>query len=145
MYQVYKTIDGDSFDSLAIRFDVSSDELIRINGFNDFNIGDMIVVPNNDMYFSYFTKSGDTMYSIADKYNQDLDILYLINGIKEGDYIYPNQEILIPRNDVSVYLTRDDDTLGSISSAIGVSVSDIIRYNSDLVLMPEQIIVYRRD
>lgn len=142
---MYKTIDGDTFDSLALRFDISSDELVRINGFDSFNIGDMIVVPNNDMYMSYSVRPGDTMFSISNKFNQDLDVLYLINGIKEGDYIYPNQEILIPRNDVSIYLTRDNDTLGSISNVIGVSVSDIIDDNSDLILMPEQIIVYRRD
>lgn len=144
MYQVYKVVDGDTFDSLALNFNVSSDELIRINGFSDFNIGDLIVVPNNEMYFPYRVKSGDTMYSIASRFNQNLNDLYLINGIKEGDYIYPNQEILIPSSDVSIYYTEDGDTLNSVSNSIGMDVEDIISYNSDLLLVPEQIIVYRK-
>lgn len=144
VYQVYKVVDGDTFDSLALNFNVSSDELTRINGFSDFNIGDLIVVPNNEMYFPYKVKSGDTMYSIASRFNQNLNDLYLINGIKEDDYIYPNQEILIPSSDVSIYYTEDGDTLNSVSNSIGMDVEDIISYNSDLLLVPEQIIVYRK-
>lgn len=144
VYQVYKVVDGDTFDSLALNFNVSSDELTRINGFSDFNIGDLIVVPNNEMYFPYKVRSGDTMYSIASRFNQNLNDLYLINGIKEDDYIYPNQEILIPSSDVSIYYTEDGDTLNSVSNSIGMDVEDIISYNSDLLLVPEQIIVYRK-
>ena len=143
MYQVYKVLDGDTFDSLASNFNLSCDELIRINGFSDFNVGDLIVVPNNDMYFSYIVKSGDSMYSIASKFDKDLNDLYLINGIKEGDYIYPNQEILIPNRDVSIYYTSSGDTLDSVSDSIGVGVSDILSSNSDLLLLPDQIILYR--
>ncbi len=144
MYQVYKVVDGDTFESLTLDFNVSGDELFRINGFSDFNIGDLIVVPNNEMYFPYKVRSGDTMYSIASRFNQNLNDLYLINGIKEGDYIYPNQEILIPSSDVSIYYTEDGDTLNSVSNSIGVDVDDIISNNSDLLLVPEQIIVYRK-
>lgn len=145
MYQVYKTIDGDSFDLIASRFNMSTDDLVRINGFASFDIGDLIVVPSNDMYMSYFVKSGDTMYSIAERFNQNVDDLYLINGIKDGDYIYPNQELLIPRDGVSIYFTRDGDTLGNVSNSIGVPIMNIINDNSNLSLIPEQIIVYRRD
>lgn len=44
VYQVYKVVDGDTFDSLALNFNVSSDELTRINGFSDFNIDRKSVV-----------------------------------------------------------------------------------------------------
>ena len=144
MYRVYEILDGDTFDSLALNFNTSSDELSRINGFSDFNVGDLIVVPNNDMYFTYTVKSGDTMYSIASKYDKNVRDLYLINGIKEGDFIYPNQEILIPNRDVFIYYTDNDDTLDSISNNIGIDINDIIHNNSDLVFMPGQIIVYRK-
>ena len=144
MYQVYKILDGDTFDSLALNFNISGDELVRINGFSDFSVGDLIVVPNNDMYFTYTVKSGDTMYSIASKFDRNVDDLYLINGIKEGDYIYPNQEIMIPNRDVSIYYTSADDTLNGVSKSIGINVDDIVYNNSDLLLMPNQIIVYRK-
>lgn len=144
MYQVYRVLDGDTFDSLSLDFNVSGEELTRINGFSDFNVGDLIVVPNNGVYFTYRVNSGDTMYSIASKFDKKIDDLYLINGIKEGDFIYPDQEILIPNRDVSIYYTVDGDTLGSISNNTGVDVSDIISNNNDLLLVPDQIIVYRK-
>lgn len=144
MYQVYRIMDDDTLDSLASRMNTTSSELIRLNGFKDFNIGDLIVVPSDDLYFSYVVKSGDNLYNISKMYNQDMDILCAINGIKKGDYIYPNQEILIPRSDVSIYITNDGDTLESISSKIGSSISDIVKKNSNLVLIPEQAIVYKR-
>ena len=144
VYQVYKVLDGDTFDSIALNFNISSDELSRINGFSDFNVDDLIVVPNNDMYFTYSVKSGDTMYSIASKFKKDVNDLYLINGIKEGDFIYTNQEILIPNRDVFIYYTGSDDTFKSISNNIGMDIEDIVNNNSDLVLIPNQIIVYRK-
>ena len=144
MYQVYRITDDDTLDSLALSMNTTTDELLRINGFDSFDIGDLIVVPSNDLYFSYTVKNGDSLYSIADKYNQDLDVLYAINGIKVGDYIYPNQKILIPKRGVSIYMTKDDDTLEMISDSIGVSISDILSDNSNLSLMPDQIIVYKR-
>lgn len=144
MYQVYKIIDNDTLDSLASRMNVTASELVRLNGISNFNVGDLIVVPSNDLYFSYVVKSGDSLYSISEAYDQDVDVLYAINGIKEGDYIYPNQEILIPKNDVFVYMTKDGDTLDYISNMIGVSTSDILDSNSNLSLMPDQAIVYKR-
>lgn len=143
MYQVYKVLDGDTFDSLSSNFNVSSEELTRINGFSDFSVGDLIVVPNNGMYFTYIVRFGDTMYSIASKFDMSINDLYLINGIKEGDYIYPDQEILIPNRDVSIYYTVDSDTLDSVSDNIGVDI-ETITSNNDLLLVPGQIIVYRK-
>lgn len=144
MYQVYRVIDDDTLDSLCSRFSICSDELVRINGFDSFSSGDLIVVPDNSLYFSYVVKVGDTMFDIARKYDQSVDMLYRINGIKEGDYIYPNQEILIPKRDVSLYMTGSNDTLDGVSRSLGISVDDIIGNNSNLSLMPEQIIVYKR-
>ena len=143
MYQVYRVIDDDTLDSLCSRFSISSDELVRINGFDSFDVGDLIVVPDRSFYFSYFVKSGDTMYDIARRYDQDVNMLYRINGIKEGDFIYPNQEVLIPKRGVFLYMTGDD-SLSDVSNSIGVSISDIIDSNPNLLLMPDQVIVYKR-
>ena len=144
MYQVYEVKSDDTLDSIASSAGISSDMLVRINGFDEIFSGDLIVVPDNSMYFSYVVKQGDSLYDISRKYNQDLNLLYEINGIKEGDYVYPNQEILIPKSDASIYMTRDSDTLDSISSDLGVSISDIVSMNPNLLFMPDQIIVYKR-
>ena len=65
MYQVYEIMDNDTFDSLAERLGTTVNELERINGANNFNTGDMIVIPkNNSLYYRYIVKSGDNLYNI---------------------------------------------------------------------------------
>lgn len=147
MYQVYEILDGDTLESIANRVDITSDEIIRLNGMDmsEFISGNLIVLPKNNMYYTYTVKAGDNLYNIAKTYNQDLNVLYAINGLDEGDYIYPNEEILIPKRDVSIYLTRENDTLDSVSRNLGISVSDIVKNNNNLYLMPEQMIMYKRD
>ena len=145
MYQIYEIMDGDTFDSLALRLGTTTTELERINGFSNFNIGDMIVVPKNDgMYYKYIVKAGDNLYSIARMYNQDVDVIYAINGIKEGDYIYPGEELMIPRNNVFTYFTKNGDTLESISNMTSISIDDLIKSNNNLSLEPGQLIIYER-
>lgn len=148
MYQVYTVTENDDLGSLASKFGISVDELRRINGDNiDVLVpGRMIVIPktNDDLYYTYIVKEGDNLYDIARTYNQDLDVLYLINGIKKGDYIYPNQKIMIPKNDVVVYLTKNDDTLASVVDNLGVSVLDLYNQNNKLYLLPEQFVIYKR-
>lgn len=144
MYQVYRIVDGDTLESIANRIDITGEEIMRLNGMNesDFVSGNFIVLPkDNDMYFVYTVKSGDSLYSLAKSYNQDLGVLYAINGLDDGDYIYPNQEILIPKSDVSIYFTRDGDTFDSVSRDYNVSDIDL----SKLYLMPGQLIMYKRD
>ena len=63
--------------------------------------------------------------------------LYLINGIKEGDYIYPGQELLVPNRDVSIYYTKDGDSISDVFDLVDAS-------SSDLLLMPNQIIAYMK-
>ena len=145
VYQVYEVVEGDTVDSIADKVGISSFDLIRINGKSSFDVGDLIVVPNNGLYFSYFVKSGESLYDIARRFNQSVDVLYQVNGIKEGDYIYPNQEILIPNDGVSFYVTVDGDTLSTISLNSDVSVSDIASSNSELLLIPGQLVIFKND
>lgn len=145
MYQVYEIMSDDTFDSLAERLGTTASELERINGISDFSIGDMIVIPNSKtMYYTYIVKPGDNLYNIARMYNQDISVLYAINGIKEGDYIYPNQEIIIPKNNVSTYFTKEGDTLATISKMTKVSPNNILKNNQNLELVPGQLIIYER-
>lgn len=148
VYQVYKILDSDTLDSIASSRNISSDEIIRLNGisFDEFIPGNMIVLPKDDeIYYTYNVLPGDTLYSIANKFNQDVSTLYSINGIKDGDYIYPNQRLLIPKSGVSFYISKDGDTLNFVSENTDVSISDIIKNNSNIYLLPDQVIVYKRD
>lgn len=148
VYQVYTVTENDDISSLASKLGTTVDELKRINGITGDALipGNLLVVPkiDDDLYYVYIVKQGDNLYNIARTYNQDIDVLYSINGIKKGDYIYPNQELLIPKSDVSAYLTKSNDTLSNVIDKTGVSVTDLLSQNKNLYLLPEQLIIYKR-
>ena len=148
MYQVYRILDDDTLDSLAMRMNIDSEEICRLNGidFSQFIPGEFIVLPKqNDLYFIYIVKSGDSLYNVSKMYNIDLETLYAINGLDEGDYIYPGQELLLPKDGISIYSTKEGDSIESVSDYMDVSSLDLVRNNSNLYLMPDQIIIYKRD
>ena len=62
-------------------------------------------------YSFYEIKKGDSLYKISKEYNVNTKLLAELNGLNLDDYIYPGQTILIPKRDVSYYITKDGDTL----------------------------------
>jgi len=99
----------------------------------------------NPFYYSYEIKKGDTLYQISKNYNVNTKLLAELNGLNLDDYIYPGQTILIPRKDVSYYITKDGDTLKNVSEIFSVKESNIINQNKTIYLMPGQMIYYKRD
>lgn len=147
MYCVYKVLENDTIGSLSERFCMDIDTICSINRLSDetLNVGDLLILPkNSDMYFDYYVSSGDSLYDIANMYNVDANVLYAINGLDNGDFLYENQRILIPKSGVNTYLTVSGDTIGSVSNKMMISENDIINHNRDLYLLPEQLIVYKK-
>lgn len=149
MYQIYQVAPNDTIVSIADKFNTTIDEIRRLNGINLNTMlvpGNYIVIPNieNDLYTRYIIQKGDNLYSIAQNTGTTAQTLIAINGLEENAFIYPNQEILIPRGDVGIYVTVQDDTLNGISKKSGISVEDIIKENQRLYLLPEQIIIYKK-
>lgn len=98
----------------------------------------------NESYFTYYTiEKGDNLYEIVRKYNINPKLLAAINGIKDNEYIYPNQELLIPKSGYSYYITAEGDTLSGVSSAFNTTPENILKYNQTIYLLPEQILVYK--
>ena len=135
-------VDGDTLASIASCYNCTCDDLIRLNGIDEseFVSDNYIVIPKNKFYSNYIVKKGDTLYDISNKYSVPLNVLYAINGLDDGDIIYPNQSLLLP-NDVSMYLTKTGDTLGSIASMYD-DVNDLFKNNRNLELVSDQIVVY---
>jgi len=84
------------------------------------------------------------LYSIARRFNVEEDIIANLNGIDEGEYIYPNQTLLIPRENIEVYITKEGDTLNKVASNLGLSEIDLINQNNLIYLLPEQLIIKRK-
>ena len=149
MYQIYQVAPNDTIVSIAGKFNTTIDEIRRINGMTLNTMlmpGNYIVVPNvtNDWYTRYTVVKGDNLYSIAQNTGTTVQTLVAINGLEENAFIYPGQEILIPKRDVGVYVTIEEDTLNGISEKSGVSVENIIKENQMLYLLPDQIIIYKK-
>ena len=96
---------GDSLYKIAQRFNVSLRELIRVNQISaPYTIypGQRIFVPGVEAPKPppggqvYIVKEGDTLYSIAEKFNVPLDAIIRLNNIPRPDLIYPGQRLLIP-------------------------------------------------
>ena len=146
MYKVYQVMAGDTIDIIASKVNTNPGEIIELNGLvSEVVPGQFIVVPSmeNNLFDMYTVQSGDNMYEIARRYNMNYKELLEINGLDEDDYIYPNQQILIPKSGVDVYITEEGDTLGLVSEKWGISVSDIVNQNETIFLLPGQIIIKR--
>ena len=148
MYQIYQIMPGDNLDSIASMFGTNADNLISINGLvRPFNLvpGNYLVVPKmeNELFYKYIVQKGDSLYALAGRFRTDVKTLETLNGLEANEYIYPGQEILIPREGYLVYIT-EEETLRDIANKSGVDVSDWIVQNQNLVVLPDQIVAYKK-
>lgn len=148
MYSIYQIQVGDTLDTIANKVGTTKQILLTINGITDTNLmpGNYLVIPMNvNLPFSTYTvKKGDNIYEIAKNYGVDYETLLEINGLNKDDYIYPNQEIIIPNPNFKVYVTRDNDSLATVAAKLDAAQTDLIRDNATIYLLPEQLILYRK-
>jgi len=147
MYEVYTVKFGDTIEGIVSIFNTNLDELTKLNSIIDLtNLkeGMQIMVPNyNSNPYRYYTvKKGDTIKGIASMYGVDYNLLLKLNGLDINDYIYPNQTIVLPKEGVSLYLTKDNDTLKTILDELGMNVMELMENNKNIYLRENQIIVF---
>ena len=105
----------------------------------------VIVPKNNQNYFNYYTiEKGDSLYGIARRYNINPELLASLNGLSLDDYIYPNQEILIPKSNFSYYITKEGDTIDMVSNLFKISSEDLIKKNGVVYLAEGQVLVNQK-
>ena len=89
---------GDTLYSIASKYNVSVSEIIDINDLSStvLNIGQQLRIPinssgsDNTNYVSYTVKSGDTLYSIARKYNVRVNEIRDINNLSNNMFSRPS-------------------------------------------------------
>lgn len=150
MYKVYQVLPGEELKTIAQKLDMEMQVLCELNGLTDdseLRVGENIVIPNNQAYMfqTYRVKSGDNLYEIGKKYNTSVNDLALLNGIDVNDYIYPNEEILIPRSGVTIYITKEGDTLKNVTKKLGTNVEKLGMENENIYLLPDQLIVFKKE
>ena len=95
-------------------------------------------------YTLYKIKKGDSLYKISKEFNVNTKLLAELNGLNIDDYIYPEQILLIPKKDVSYYITKDADTLYTVSNIFDTKESEIVSQNKTIYLLPGQMIFYKQ-
>lgn len=140
MYKIYQVTTNETLDDIANKFNTTKEELIKLNGNVNNLMGSYLIVPNNSEYQTYIVKQGDNIYKIAREKNIDFATLLKINGLDADDYIYPNQQLLLPTN--KMYVTNEGDTLGMVLNKLGNTLDEIGNLE-DLKLESNQTIIVR--
>ena len=150
MYDKYLIQHGDTLRSIAEKFNTNETILMDLNNmpFQDYyKEGREIIVPiNKEKYFEYYTiQKGDTIYGIARQYNINPELLSLLNGLNANDYIYPNQQIIIPKSNYSYYVTTDGDTIDTVSNKFNITHNELLEANETIYLLPGQLVVKKNN
>jgi len=149
MFESYILKKGEDLYSVAKKYNTNVKILQDVNNIyyiDDVREGMEIVVPQESKdYFNYYVvEQGDSIYGIARKYNINPDLLANINGLNDSDYIYPNQQILIPKNGYSYYITAEGDTLESVINAFNSNKDKFLNENKTIYLMADQLLVNKK-
>ena len=126
---------GDNLYSIANKYNISVNELKSINNLVSDNlyIGQKILLVSNESKNDnvYVVKVGDTLYSIAKRYN--IPVIDLINANNINDnIIVVGQELIIPNNidNNEIYIVEAGDTLYSIARRYNTTIKDIMDKNN---------------
>ena len=136
--QTYIVKSGDSLYSIAKRFNTTVDDIKKINNLssNNLSINQVLLIPNisnNSSNQTYVVKSGDSLYSIARRFNTTVDDIKKINNLSSNN-LSINQILLIPNisNNSSnqTYTVKSGDSLYSIAKRFNTTVDDIKKINN---------------
>ena len=130
---------GDTLYSIAKTYNTTVDNIKKLNNLtsNTLSIGqkiklnDQIDNPKEDN--TYIVKSGDTLYSIAKKFNIKVDNLKEANNLT-SNMLSLNQQLIIPKisnkEDYLLYTVKKGDNLYNIANSYNTTVSDIMSLNN---------------
>ena len=146
MNQTYIVKAGDTLYGISNQFGVSVTELAQLNGIKGSNlqIGTVLKIPgtsgtNPDNMFMYTVKKGDSLYSIANKYNTTVQAIINLNYLKSNNLsigqILRIPETYTPESDMVLpeftnYTVKKGDNLYSIARNYNISVDTIIKDNN---------------
>ena len=91
-------------------------------------IGDKIF--NNNVYI---IKKGDTLSSIAFKFNTTIEELVKLNNLINKDLIYEGDTLILPNNNFVYYVVEKGDNLSSIAKKYNTSWRKIYNENKEII------------
>ena len=139
-YITYTVQKGDSLYSISKKYNTTVDKIKNINNLtnNALSIGQVLKIPSsskeeNTTVTNYIVKSGDSLYSIAKKYNTSIDKIKQLNNLN-SNLLSIGQTLKIPNSNNTTDLTYkvvSGDSLYSIAKKYNTTV-DKIKTNNNL-------------
>lgn len=161
-YISYVVQAGDSLYSIAKKFDTTVSKIKSDNKLTSdlLSIGKVLIIDDNigissieecygpefvvpDDYITYTIVSGDSLYSIAKKYNVTVDSIKSINNLSNNN-LSIGQVLKIPSTGDTYYFVEAGDSLYSIAKKFNTTVSNLKNKNnltSDLLVLGQKIII----
>ncbi len=100
---IHKVTKGDTLWSISKQNNISLELILAFNNIknkNTLSIGQIIKIPRDNLpaadYTMCIVKKGDTLWSIAQKYNLSVDLILATNNIANSELISIGQEMKIP-------------------------------------------------
>ena len=145
--ELYQVKVGDTLYSIARKYNISVNELKALNDLSSDNlsIGQLLNVPSGlSSVNSYVVEKGDTLYSIAKKFDISVNRLKEYNNLS-NNLLNVGQKILIPIEDDTTYVVKSGDTLYKIAREFNIAVDELKRLNNlnSNILSIGQILIVR--
>ena len=137
----YTVQSGDSLYKIAQRFNTTVAELKRLNNLTSdtLSVGQVLIVPSTSSGSTntYTVQSGDSLWSIARKFNTTVDELKRLNNLTSNN-LQIGQVLKVPTTDgvinpegesLTNYVVQSGDSLYKIAMKFNTTVDDIKRIN----------------
>ena len=143
---------GDTLSGIAEQYGTTVAQLVQLNNIKNPNliyIGEVIKIsqttatPGNENpiepntiannYIHYTVQRGDTLSSIAARYNSTVSAIAGINDISNPNLIYVGERLLIPtvrQYNGTIYTVKPGDTLSEIAARYNISVASLVNENN---------------
>jgi len=134
---VYIVKNGDTLYEIANKYGVTVNELKSTNNLssNNLSIGQKLLIPGESLSEDniYIVKSGDSLYSIANKYGVTVKEIKDLNNLN-SDSLSIGQKLLLPgeseETTLNTYTVKSGDTLYKIANKYNISVDELKKLNN---------------
>ena len=137
---------GENLVVISKQYDLTPDDIAKANDLSNPNMlreGQLLLIPASNEFISrtleelerrkaeeqekrnqvdpvkitaYVVSNGDSLWSIANKFNLSIDTLFACNTLKDPDYLKPGTTLKVPNQDGLFHKISKGDTLSTISS-----------------------------
>lgn len=133
----YTVKSGDNLYAIARRYNTTVSEIKKVNNLtsNNLSIGQVLkiptVTPSQENAETYIVQSGDSLYSIARKFNTTVSEIKKLNNLS-SNLLSLGQVLVLPKETTgqTIYTVQSGDSLYSIARKFNTTVDNIKALNN---------------